>query len=105
MAFQINNDVRFRVMDDEAVLVRQGAGEAFVLNQTGAVLLPLLEAGAEHEVLVEALVTEFDVSDKQAERDVQSFVSQLREHSIITKIDGEEAESEARTNLAPDPPE
>ena len=47
------------------------------LNDSGAMLWRVLEAGGNQEALVEALLGEYDVTREQAEADVQEFLAKL----------------------------
>ena len=47
------------------------------LNDSGAVLWRGLEAGLDEAALVNALTSEYEVSDEQAKEDVRSFISLL----------------------------
>ena len=47
------------------------------LNDTGAMLWQILEAGAEKEDLVKALTKEYDVSEQQALTDIEEFIDKL----------------------------
>ena len=47
------------------------------LNDTGAMLWQMLEAGAEKEDLVKALTKEYDVSEQQALADIEEFIDKL----------------------------
>lgn len=47
------------------------------LNDSGAMLWRVLEAGGNQEALVDALLGEYDVTREQAEADVQEFLAKL----------------------------
>ncbi len=53
------------------------------LNETGAFLWELLEKGADRETLIDALPKEFEVDRQTAEKDVDAFLTQLREKALI----------------------
>lgn len=53
------------------------------LNETGAFLWGLLEKGADRETLIDALPQEFEVDRQTAEKDVDAFLTQLREKALI----------------------
>ncbi len=76
-----------QVLDTHLVM---GVGsEAYVpnqimsLNETGAFLWTLLEAGAEKQNLVNALLKAYDTDEETAGRDVEAFLAQLREKALI----------------------
>lgn len=73
----------------DTYLVMGVGSEAYVpnqimsVNETGAFLWPLLEAGAEKQDLVNALLKEYDADAETAGRDVEAFLAQLREKALI----------------------
>ena len=53
------------------------------LSESGSLLWEKLERGAAENELVEVLLDEYEVSHKQAEADVASFVTELRDKGIL----------------------
>ena len=53
------------------------------LNETGALLWRCLETGVEKQELVDAILKEYDTDAGTAEKDVDAFLSQLREKALI----------------------
>lgn len=47
------------------------------LNETGAMLWRVLERTSDPKALVEALISEYDVSEEQAQSDVNAFLDKL----------------------------
>ena len=77
------SDVRYRLVDGKGVLIRQGKGEVVVLNQVGARVLDLLQAGAVVRGVLERLGAEFEVGPAELEHDVLGFVRELVETGIL----------------------
>ena len=63
-------DVRYRIIDEEGVVVRQDAGEVLVLNDLGTRILGLSDGAAPVADWIDALALEFEVDRPQLERDV-----------------------------------
>ncbi len=80
-------DVRYRVIDDEAVVIRQDAGEVLGLNDIGARVLELVDGKASVEVLLEKMAGEFETDRAQLERDVFEFLKELTEAGVIERIE------------------
>ena len=53
------------------------------LNETGAFLWKLLEKGATKEELTAKLLEEYDVDEKTAENDVNTFINKLSEAKLV----------------------
>jgi hypothetical protein len=83
-------DLRFRRIDDEAVVVRQRAGEVLVMNQTAARLLELADGQTSVANWVDALLGEYDVDREALERDVLAFAVSLAEEGMLEPVPAEE---------------
>ncbi|MBR0189276.1 MAG: PqqD family protein [Clostridia bacterium] len=53
------------------------------LNETGAFLWKILESGATKEELLEKMLTEYDVNEETARRDIDAFISKLQEAKLV----------------------
>lgn len=80
-------DVRFRIIDHEAVVLRQEAGETLVLNEVGARVLSLLADGTNLEHTADILAREFTVERERAHADVLSFVAELQAAGVLEGSD------------------
>ena len=81
--FRHVDDIRYRIIDDEAVVIRQEAGEVMGLNPTGARLLELIDSEKSVEGLVDAMSEEFQMERAELERDVFRFLQELWEAGVI----------------------
>ena len=55
------------------------------LNDTGVMLWKKLELGAEKQELIDALTSEYDVSEAQASADVEEFIEKLFKAGCLQK--------------------
>jgi hypothetical protein len=76
-------DVRFRVIGDEAVIVRQEEAEVIALNEVGASILSLLDSRRSVGDLLDALLEEYDVDRDSLAGDVSRFLTELREAGVV----------------------
>lgn len=53
------------------------------LNETGAFLWKLLENETDESVLIEALLSEYDVDEVTAQKAVAAFVQKLKDHEFL----------------------
>lgn len=53
------------------------------LNDTGAFLWKKLEGGASEEELVSAMLSEYDVDEETAKRDISAFLDKLKEADLL----------------------
>ena len=89
-------DLRFRRIDDEAVVVRQRAGEVLVMNETAARLLELADGRTSVADWVEVLAAEYEVDRKALERDVLAFAMDLADEGMLELVPEEERPEESR---------
>lgn len=84
--WRARGDVRFRRVDDEAVVLRQDAGEVLVLNRTGARVLELLSGGAGADEAARRLAEELEVGVAEAAADVRSFAAELGAAGVLEPV-------------------
>ena len=53
------------------------------LNETGAFLWRILEKGSDKKGLLDALLSEYDVSEDIAAKDVKTFIDKLTEAGLV----------------------
>ena len=76
-------DVHWRQVGDEVVILDLRTSQYFSLNGTGALLWPLLSGGATAAELATELATAFDLDAETAQRDVEAFLAALRERDLL----------------------
>ena len=76
-------DVRYRVLDDEAVVIRQRAGEVLGLNALGARLLDALDGETAVGEIVAGLAPGYAVERLELERDALAFYAELAALGLI----------------------
>jgi hypothetical protein len=81
--FRTRDDVRYRMVAPEAVVVRQSGPEVLVLNGVGARILERVAAGQPVATLVAGLAEEYEVAPATLERDVASFLDELTACGVI----------------------
>ena len=77
------DDVRYRVVGDEAVVVRQDAAEVIALNDVGARVLELIDASTTVTQLIDTMASEYDVARDELTRDVEQFVAAMQDAGIV----------------------
>jgi Coenzyme PQQ synthesis protein D (PqqD) len=81
-------DVRFRVIDEEGVVVRQSAGEVLVLNDLGTRILALADGLTPVACWIDSLLGDFDVERARLERDVVAFAGELVAQGLLEALPG-----------------
>ena len=77
------DDIRYRGVGEEAVVVRQDAAEVLALNDVGARILELIDAKSTVGQLIETMSSEYDVDRDELIRDVENFVAAIHDAGII----------------------
>lgn len=81
-------DVRFRLIGDEAVIVRQDSAEVLVLNALGSRILDLLSEGRDPDRICAALLDEYEVEERQLSDDMKRFLDELLSAGLIVAESG-----------------
>ena len=87
MSWRLAADVRYRLVLDEAVVVRQEAAEVLGLNRVGARILELIAEGKSEEEMVAVLAAEHEVDAPVLRADVGEFVQELLAAGVIRRSD------------------
>jgi hypothetical protein len=77
------SDVRFRIVDGEAVVVRQKSSEILVMSEVAARILALADGIRPIGAWVEELAAEFEVDRATLEQDVLRFAAELAGEGIL----------------------
>jgi len=84
-------DVRYRIIDGEAVVVRQDAGEVVVLNPVGARVLDLVRELDAVTRILDGMMREYDAPPESIERDVLGFLQELLDTRVIDVMESSES--------------
>lgn len=88
MARQIRlrqDDVEWREIEGEIVVLDLRRSTYLAVNRIGALLWPRLAAGATRSALVQRLVDDFDLEPSTAESDVDGFLQELRDQELLVE--------------------
>jgi len=85
-AFRIAPDVRYRVIDDEAVVVRQREGDVLVFNQVAARVIQLVGEGLSPQQIGDCAVDEFDAPEAMIREDVETFLDELESLNVVERL-------------------
>lgn len=73
-------------VSEEGFLFLPTTGESFMLNEIGKIVIRLLKNGKTVEEIIERLTEEFDVDERTAEKDVNDFLTQLKNFRLVEEI-------------------
>ena len=89
MNLRIPDDVLFRILDDEAVILNRATGVYFGLDDVGTRVWQLMSEHGSTDKVVEGLLAEYDVEEIQCRRDLNQLIRQLIEKGLV-RVDAEE---------------
>lgn len=75
--------VAARVVDGTAVIVMASSGEVVMLNAMGSRIWELIDGARTAQDIVQAIVSEYDVTEQQAQQDVAEFLQKLTEANAL----------------------
>lgn len=80
------SEVRYRIVDGEAVVIRQRAAEVLGLNPVGSTILDLIDGQRGTAEIVAGLVERYSVEPSVAADDVRRFLAELRDSGLIEPV-------------------
>jgi hypothetical protein len=81
-----DDDVEWRRIGGEVVILDLRSSRYFTVNETGARLWPLLAAGADADRLTDELAAAFALDRTVAARDVEAFLGELSERGLVAAV-------------------
>lgn len=81
--FKQNKEVIFRQEEDEAILFNPETSDIVVINSTGCYIWELLNNKLTKEEILTKLMDRFETTPKQAERDLDKFITDLKNGNFI----------------------
>lgn len=73
-------------ISDSGFIFLTTTGETFTINETGKLILKLLQTGKSVEEIIELLKEEYDADVITLERDIQEFILYLQSLNIIVQV-------------------
>lgn len=68
---------------DEGFIFNPGTGDSFSTNAIGAEIIKLLKEDKPTETIIEAICAKYDVDKNQFEKDLDDYLSQLKDFTIL----------------------
>lgn len=82
--FKIANDILFRQVENEAVLLHIPAGMYYSLNETSIVFWEALRDQQPFDPVIEKITVEYDVEESQVLSDLKTFLQDLFSYGLIS---------------------
>jgi len=85
-AFRVSEDVIFRELENEAVLLDLSSGRYYGLNLVGTRVWTLLSGGTTIDAIVETLAAEFDADAARIAEDVGELLADLTARGLVVAL-------------------
>jgi hypothetical protein len=85
--FELQADVRFRVVADEGIIIRQTEGEVLSVNQLGGEILTLIQQNQSFGDIVAALTRQYNAESKIIFKDAQAYLEELLSSQVINIVE------------------
>lgn len=83
MRVKVNQDVLFRDLGGEAVILNLHSGKYYGLDEVGTRMWSLLIEHGQVEQAYAALLAEYDVGEERLQQDLLHFVEELVSHGLV----------------------
>jgi rRNA processing protein Krr1/Pno1 len=80
-----NERVPWRIIEDEAILVKVDSGEVIHLNEVAAEIWRIIDGKRKISEIVDHIQKDFDVDREQAEKDTLEFIKSLSNINLVTE--------------------
>jgi coenzyme PQQ biosynthesis protein PqqD len=80
-----NERVPWRIIEDEAILVKVDSGEVIHLNEVAAEIWRTIDGKRKISEIVDHIQNDFDVDREQAEKDTLEFIKSLSDKNLVTE--------------------
>ena len=84
MKYKLNKDISIKKVDSDIFILNRETSKIHYFNETGACIWKLLQENKSINDLPEVIAHKFDVSCKEAGKDLQEFLDLLKENNLIT---------------------
>lgn len=84
--FSKNQNVPWRLIEGEAILIDLEEGELVRLNPVGAEIWAAIDQSRSVNEIVDHICHTFDVSRRKASRDVSRFLTHLLHHELVQAV-------------------
>ena len=82
-----SDNIESQDFEDESLLLNLETGFYFRLNEVGGFIWKFLDSKHSKNDIVNLIVDEFDVSQESAESDLDKFIGELQNESLISVCD------------------
>jgi hypothetical protein len=94
MQIKIPDDVIFRILGDEAVILNLASGVYFGLDTVGTRMWQLMSEHGTTDKVIEAMLEEYEVEKTKLSEDLDRLIQQLSEKGLVKSDAAETSQSQ-----------
>ena len=83
--YELNEDVAYRVIDGEAMVLNLNDGEYYSLNRAGTEILQSIENRKNLDCILDTLKKKYGKHDENMEKDLTTLIKELLMNKLIRK--------------------
>jgi len=68
---------------EEGFIFNPGTGDSFSTNEIGTEIIALLKDEKPQGIIIESICSKYDVDQNQFEKDLDDYLSQLKDYTIL----------------------
>jgi len=87
MKLKVSDDVVFRILGNEAVILNLASGVYFGLDTVGTRMWQLMSEHGSTDNVIAAMLGEYEVEEGQLRSDLDKLIEQLNEKGLV-RVDG-----------------
>lgn len=76
-------DLEMKTFEGETIVLNPKEGDFFKLNEVGALILENLDGNNSTDDIVKKIMSDFEVTEEQAQKDVESFIKELEKRKLV----------------------
>lgn len=84
-AYTLSEDVTWRDVDEEMIVLHLPTGRYYTFNNTGHLVWQQLAEGRETPEITARIMEKYEVDEKTAAKDLAAFIKGLQEHNLISE--------------------
>ena len=85
--WQLDDQVRYRRLFDEGVLIHQQQAEALILNDTAMAFLELCDGQRSTAEIINEMTQQYEVGYEELKDDLKVFIKELEQAGIIYAVE------------------
>ena len=83
--YRLCDDINWRLVDDEAIILNFNSGEYFSLNETGTDIFLAIKDNKPLNLLLEGQQNKFSMAAEELKKDIDDLLGELLQNNIIKK--------------------